>query len=212
MARWRVRTASGQGEGQQRDRCANSEGHGQGDGVGANPPGGSRDGNGRQDRARAGHVRSPQDQAQKEAVGGVLRAAEALEAREGALEDLHDLRDHHAQADQGEHDDADPADEVLRQVEQAQHGRSEEREDRETDHKAGYHEVGVEAGGEAAVGPLVIVVISACALCSCGEEDDGEHGKNARGDTRDEPSQQPDDHQTRDGCHDTSPFRSVSCC
>ena len=24
--------------------------------------------------------------------------------------------------------------------------------------------------------------------------------------------QQPDDHQTRDGCHDTSPFRSVSCC
>ena len=205
-------TASGQGEGQQRDRCANGEGHGQSDGVGANPPGGSRDSDGRQDRARAGHVRSPQDQAQKEAVGGVLRTAEALEAREGALEDLHDLRDHHAQADQGEHDDADPADEVLRQVEQAQHGRSEEREDRETDHKAGYHEVGVEAGGEAAVGPLVIAAITACALCSCGEEDDGEHGKNARGDTRDEPSQQPDGHQTRDGCHDTSPFRSVSCC
>ena len=57
-----------------------------------------------------------------------------------------------------------------------------------------------------------LAAIAACALCSCGEEDDGEHGKNARGDTRDEPSQQPDGHQTRDGCHDTSPFRSVSCC
>ena len=67
----------------------------------------------------------------------------------------------------GEHDDADPADEVLRQVEQAQHGRSEEREDRETDHKAGYHEVGVEAGGESRRRPLVIAAITACALCSC---------------------------------------------
>ena len=112
----------------------------------------------------------------------------------------------------GEHDDADPTDEVLRQVEQAQQGRPQEREDRETDHKAGHHEVGVETGGEAAVGLLVITVITAHALRSCGEEDDGEHGKNARGDTRDESSQQPDGHQTRDGCHDNSPFRSVSCC
>ena len=55
---------------------------------------------------------------------------------------------------QPEHDDADPADEVLRQVEQAQQDRPQERQDRETDHKLGDREAGVEAGGEAAVGPL----------------------------------------------------------
>ena len=55
-------------------------------------------------------------------------------------------------------------------MEQAQQGRSQEREHRETNHKAGNHEVGVEAGGEAAVGPLSI---TACALRSRGEEDDG---------------------------------------
>ena len=67
----------------------------------------------------------------------------------------------------------------------------------------------MEAGGEAAVGPLLV---AACALCSRGEEDDGEYGQDARGDACDEPSQQSDDHQTRDSCHDDSPFRSVSCC
>ena len=94
-------------------------------------------------------------------------------------------------------------------MEQAQQGRSQEREHRETNHKAGNHEVGVEAGGEAAVG---LVSITACALRSRGEEDDGEHWQDARGDPRDEPSQQSDDHQTRDRCHYDSPFRSVSCC
>ena len=70
-------------------------------------------------------------------------------------------------------------------MEQAQQGRPQPREHRETDHKAAHLEVRMKAGGEAA---SRLLGVTACALRSRGEEDDGEYGQNARGDTRDEPS------------------------
>ena len=108
-----------------------------------------------------------------------------MEAREETSQNLHPPRQQQAHADESGHDDADTPDEVLRQVEQAQQGRPQPREHRETDHKAAYLEVRMKAGGEAASG---LLGVTACALRSRGEEDDGEYGQNARGDTRDEPS------------------------
>ena len=60
-----------QREGQQGHGGAQGEGQGQGHGVRADPPGGARHGDGRQDRAGAGDVGGAQDQAQGEAAGGV---------------------------------------------------------------------------------------------------------------------------------------------
>ena len=183
-----------QREGQQGHGGAQGEGQGQGHGVRADPPGGARHGDGRQDRAGAGDVGGAQDQAQGEAAGGVARA-QPLEPGEGALHDLHDPRDDHAHANEGQQDDPRPADEVLGQVEEGEQGRSQEGEDGEAEHQAGDHQVGAPPGGGLGSG------VGPCRPGAPGQEDDRQDRQDTGGDPGNEASEHAYENQAN---HDRS--------
>ena len=191
---------SGEGKDQQRQGGTDRERQRQRHGGQPDGSGGARDDDGGQHRARARHVQHAERQTQAESASA---GTELLlrKLRERLLQQCLELREDESEADGNQRDERDPADRVLRQVQQRQQRRTEQRDDAETEHQAGDHAVGPQGFRQGALGPdlrghRARLGRRRLAALRAGEEDDGQHRKDARRDAGDQATEEAD----RDQC------------
>ena len=174
---------AGQREGEQRDRGADGEAQGEADRAQADVAGRAGHGDGGEDRPGARHEDraegDPEDEAAAAGADGALG-----EAVEGPLDQVPERRHQQPEPDQHEQGQAEPADGVVRQVQAGQDEAAEEGEDREAQRQAEDDEIGPP--------PRRLRVRPRTAAA---EEDDGKHRQDTRGQPRDDPADQADQHQ-----------------
>ena len=170
-------------EGEQRYRGADGEAQGETDRAEADVAGRACHGDGGKDRPRARHEDRAEGDTEDEAVAAGARCALGKPI-EGPLDQVPERRHKQSEPDEPKHGQAEPADRVGWQVQASQNEAAEKGKDPETQRQAEDDEIGPP--------PRRLRVRLRAAAA---EEDDGKHRQDARGQARDDPADQPDQHQ-----------------